>query len=260
MEKKMKLKVDETGNVALFEGKPVYIHEDGREIPFDAPQAMKKISELNGENKSRREQAEKAEALLKSFEGIEPDKAKTALETLKKIDAKTLIDAGEVDRVKLEATKAYEDQLKALKTQYDPIITERDTLRSKLVSERIGHAFSGSRFINDKLVIPAPMAQAAFGGNFRLENDVIVGYNADGSKIYSSERPGELAGFEEALTTLVNKYPYKDQIIKSSGRRGSGAPGSGDIGSDNILSREVFNKLSPAEKSSFFRKGGKLTD
>ena len=39
----MKLKLDENGHVVVSDGKPVYVHEDGKEIPFDAPAAMQKI-------------------------------------------------------------------------------------------------------------------------------------------------------------------------------------------------------------------------
>ena len=50
----MKLKLDDKGNVALQDGKPVYVHEDGKEIPFDAPAAMAKISALNAESDEKK--------------------------------------------------------------------------------------------------------------------------------------------------------------------------------------------------------------
>ena len=75
----MKLKLDENGHVAVSDGKPVYVHDDGKEIPFDAPAAMQKISGLNAEAKQyreakgtqHREAKEAAEAKLKAFDGIE---------------------------------------------------------------------------------------------------------------------------------------------------------------------------------------------
>ena len=39
----MKLKFDEQGHVVVQDGKPVYVHDDGKEVPFDAPQALAKI-------------------------------------------------------------------------------------------------------------------------------------------------------------------------------------------------------------------------
>lgn len=45
--------------------------DDGKEIPFDAPAAMQKISGLNAEAKQYREAKEAAEAKLKAFDVIE---------------------------------------------------------------------------------------------------------------------------------------------------------------------------------------------
>ena len=45
----MKLKLDENNNVVVKDGMPVYVHEDGKEIPFDANKATVKIAELNSE-------------------------------------------------------------------------------------------------------------------------------------------------------------------------------------------------------------------
>ena len=51
----MKLKLDANGNVVVENGMPVYIHDDGKEIPFDAVAAMTKITEWRGENSPRSE-------------------------------------------------------------------------------------------------------------------------------------------------------------------------------------------------------------
>lgn len=51
----MKLKTVEINGKQYAEidtaGLPVYVHDDGKEIGFDAPLAIKKITELNGEAK-----------------------------------------------------------------------------------------------------------------------------------------------------------------------------------------------------------------
>lgn len=81
----MKLKLDENNNVVVKDGMPVYVHADGKEIPFDANKATVKIAELNGEAKQYREAKEAVEAKLKAFEGIDDPKAAIkALETVKK--------------------------------------------------------------------------------------------------------------------------------------------------------------------------------
>jgi hypothetical protein len=110
--KTMKLKLDANGNVVVENGMPVYVHDDGKEIPFDAVAAMTKITSLNGEAKTHREAKEAAEASLAKFAGItDPAKALEALEMMTKIDQKKLIDAGAVDQVKAEITKVFQQQL-----------------------------------------------------------------------------------------------------------------------------------------------------
>jgi|SRR5215218_6039930 len=42
----MRLKIDEHGSAAVVDGKPVYIYDDGKESPFDAPEAMNMLSHL----------------------------------------------------------------------------------------------------------------------------------------------------------------------------------------------------------------------
>lgn len=100
----MKLKLDENGNVVVNDGKPVYVQDDGKEIVFDAPGTLQTITRLNGEAKSHRERAETAETSLKTFEGIaDPVAALAALDTVKNLADKTLVDAGEVEKVRTEA-------------------------------------------------------------------------------------------------------------------------------------------------------------
>ena len=204
------------------QGLPLYIHDDGKEVAHDAPQTVATISRLNGEAKTNRERYETAETSLKAFEGIEdPVAAKKALETLKNFDDKKLVDAGEIEKVKAEAIKAVEDK-------YAPIVQERDAFQSQLHNELIGGGFARSKFIQDNIAVPVDMIQATFGKNFQIENGKVVAVGADGQKIYSRARPGEVADFDEALESLVGGYPHKDSILK--GGQGSGGGFQGDGG------------------------------
>lgn len=85
----MKLKI-ENGNAVLQDGLPVYIHDDGKEIPFDAGGSVNKINNLMAEkdrhwNKSNelKTQLSTVESQLKKFEGIDPEQAKSALDIVK---------------------------------------------------------------------------------------------------------------------------------------------------------------------------------
>ncbi|MDM1734527.1 hypothetical protein HX116_12040 [Acinetobacter towneri] len=212
------------------QGLPLYIHDDGKEVAHDAPQTVATISRLNGEAKTNRERYEKAESALKTFEGIEdPAAAKKALETLKNFDDKKLVDAGEVEKIKLEAIKAVEEK-------YAPVVQERDAVQQQLHKELIGGGFARSKFIQENIAVPVDMIQATFGQSFKIEEGKVVAYGTDGQKIYSRTRPGEVADFDEALETLVGGYQYKDHILKGGQGSGGGFQGGGQGGAKKSLS------------------------
>jgi hypothetical protein len=250
----MKLKLDENGHVVVSDGKPVYVHDDGKEVAFDAAGTVQTISRLNGEAKSHREAKEAAEGALKAFEGIsDPKAALQALETIKNFDAKKLVDAGEVDKVRAEAIKAVEEK-------YAPIVKERDELSGKLIAEKVGGSFARSKFIADKMSIPADLVESRFGQSFKLEGDSVIAYDKSGNKIFSASNPGEPAGFDEALGILVEHYPYKDQILKGTGASGGGSNGGNGGAGGKTLSRAQFDSLSPQEQSEKARAGVQITD
>ena len=237
----MKLKLDENGHVVVSDGKPVYVHDDGKEIPFDAPAAMQKISGLNAEAKQHREAKEAAEAKLKAFDGIEDASAALkALETVKNLDDKKLIDAGEAEKVKAETVKLYEEKLAN---------ADAEKIRSQFHAELVGGSFARSKVIAEKLAIPADVAQAFFGRHFSVSEDgKIVAKDANGNEIFSRVTPGAKAGFDEALESLIDAYPNKDSILKGSGASGSGAAaGGGTVGGS------LSDCKTEAEKAAFLK-------
>lgn len=220
----MKLKtveIDGKQYAEVQDGKPLFVEDDGKEVAFDAVGTRSTITRLNSEAKQHRERAEAAEKTMKAFEGIEDAAAaRKALETVANLDAKRLVDAGEVEKVKQEIAKGYQAQL-------DEANGKAQTLEQQLYGEKIGGSFARSKVIAEKLAVPADMVQATFGSRFKIEEGKVVAYDANGNKIFSRARPGELADFDEALETLVDSYPHKDHILKSSGANGGGAPNGG---------------------------------
>ncbi len=251
----MKLKLDAEGRAVLADGKPVYVHDDGKEAPFDAAAAVAAISARNAEAKTHRERAEAAEAKLKAFDGIEDaEAARRALGVVKNLDDKKLVDAGEVERVKGEAIRAVEEK-------YKPVVKKAEALEARLRDEVIGGSFARSKYIAEKLAVPLPMVEATFGQHFTLDGDRLLAKDAAGNPIYSRERPGELASFDEALETLVGASPFRDSILKGSGASGSGAGGNaGGAGGKATLNRVAFDALSPAARAAHVKAGGTVTD
>jgi hypothetical protein len=247
--KTMPFKFNADGSIALADVNgaklPVFVHPDGKEAPFDADTTIGTISRLNGEAKSHRERAEKAESTLKAFEGItDPGAALKALSVVKNLDDKKLVDAGEVERVKAEV-------LKSVQAQYEPIVKKAETLERELYGEKIGGAFARSKFIADKVAVPADLLQASFGRHFSIEGGKVIAKDANGNQLFSRTKHGEPADFEEALEMLVDAYPHKASILKGSNASGSGAASSGaGGGGKKTITRAQFAQLSPAEQKA----------
>jgi hypothetical protein len=132
-------------------------------------------------------------------------------------------------------------------------VEERDAVKAQLENNILGGAFLRSKFIADKLAIPADLAEAKFRSSFKNENGNVVGYDANGNKILAPGRPGEVANFDEAMEVLVSNYSNRDQILKGSGASGSGAQGGGGQGGSKTISREAFAALAPAAQATTAR-------
>ena len=254
----MKLRTIDKDGVTYAEvqdGKPVYEDEAGKIIAFDAPGTAATIARLNGEARDHRLGKEAAEGKLKLFEGIaDPVLARKALDTMKNLDDKKLIDAGEVERVKAETIKALEEK-------YAPTVKEVETLKGALYGEKIGGAFARSKFIADKAAVPADMMRAQFGSQFKIEDGKVAAYDQNGNKLYSKARPGEPADFEEALEILVDAYPHRDSILKGNSNGGGGTrQGVATSGGKRTISPAEFKEMSGKERADAFASGATMTD
>jgi hypothetical protein len=183
-----------------------------------------------------------------------PISAKRALETLANLDQKKLVDAGEVQRVKDEA-------IAAVKSQFEPVVSERDQLRAELHREKVGGAFARSKFVGEKLAIPVDLVESYFGSRFKLEDGKVVAFDASGNKIFSRINPGAPAEFEEALEMMVDAYPHRDHILKGDikGGGGSSNPNTPPTGAKTIRAAE-FDKLSGIERAAKMAEGYMLVD
>lgn len=253
----MKLKtieVDGTTYAAVQDGKPVYIDDAGEEVAFDAPGTAATIKRLNAEAKGHREAKEAAEGALKAFEGLDPAKARDAMDKLAKVDAKQLVAAGDMDA----AIKAAMEPVQA---DLERISQERDTLASQLNTTVVENAYRASKFAAEKLT-PAgvDLMLTKYGNRVKVENGRPVGYDANGQKIYSKSSPGELADFDEVISSFVSEYPHKDHILKGSGAQGTGASGGSSGAGGKTITRREFDALSQADRGAKVKDGVKIVD
>lgn len=251
----MKLKLDDAGHVVVSDGKPVYIDDDGKDIAVDYPATVTTINRLNSEAKAHRVAKETAEEKLKSFVGIDdPKAALEALKTVANLDAKKLVDAGQIETVKQETIKSVEHRFK-------PVEEERDALRIQLNEMIIGGSFASSKFIADKIAVPGDMLRARFDKNFEVKDGKLVAKDASGNPIYSRARAGEFADFDEAIELLVEQYPQKDSILKANNAAGDGKrQSSGGGGSGKTMKRAEFDAKSAKDRAAIMADGTVLVD
>lgn len=254
----MKLKtieIDGKTYAEVSDGQPVYTHDDGKDLPFDAVSAVSTIKARNAEAKQHRERAETAESKLKAFEGIEDaDAARKAIETMANLDAKKLVDAGQVEQLKAELNKSWQEKL-------DAEAARANKLASDLDNEIVGGSFARSKYIGERMVIPSDMVQAYFGNRFKVEDGKLVAYDGAGNRLLSRVKPGEPPTFDEAIELLVDAHPHKESLLRADNKSGSGAQNNGGGGNGGkSLSRNAFEALDPAGRVAHIQGGGAVTD
>lgn len=149
-------------------------------------------------------------------------------------------------------------------TNIADLIAENKALKEKLITERIGDAFNRSKFVAERLTIPADMVRARFGSSFTVEDGVVVATDAHGNRILSRSRPGELADFEDAIEQLIAGYPHRDKIMRGGGGTGAHAGNgahSGNGAAGKTISRLVWDKLDPLDqRDALVGRGLRLVD
>ena len=249
----LKLKMD-GDNAVLQDGKPVYVNDDGTESAIDVAGTVATITRLNSEAKASRIRAETAETSLKAFDGIsDPAAALKALHLTANLDAKKLIDAGEVETVKAEMTKGFTEKLTAAeKRAQDAELRYEDKV--------IGELFLGSKFLVDKTLLTPSIARSAFARHIKIEDGKPVAYGFDGNRIFSAARPGELASPEEAIEALITSHPDRDNILKGNSNGGGGTRQSNGGTPGQRMTSAAFGALDAKAKAAAMAAGTVLTD
>jgi hypothetical protein len=242
---------------------PIFIHADGREAPFDADATVSTIGRLNGEAKAHREGKEAAELRLKSFEGIEDGPAAlAALTTVKSLSAGELKTAAQVQEIKDAAAKSATEAVAAATRQSAEALKAATDQNAKLTGDLnnhiIGGSFAGSKFIAEKLAIPADMAQTFFGSRFKVDGGKLVPMDAQGNPIFSATNHGNHADFDEAIQIMVGQYANKDMILKGSGASGGGAKQGGAAAGAKTITRAQFDSMDQGSRAAALKDGARI--
>ena len=240
----MSWKLDENGNIVMKEGNPVYVDSTGQEKTVSTDT----ITKLNNEAKQHRIAKEEALEKLKAFEGLDAEKAREALETVGKLDAKELIAAGKVDEVKAEITKSFQEKL----NEKDKALAE---LKDRYENMVIDNVFANSDFVRNEVAVPRDMFKALYRHNIKVENGEAVVYDNKGDRLWSKEHDGEYATAEEGLRILAMAHPDHESILRANVPTGTGSGnGGGGNGGGRFVRRADFEQLSPGKQAEILKK------
>lgn len=203
----------ENGNIKVKDGKPL-VKDGDKEYTVDAIGAQEKITTLNGEAaKYRRERNE----LRDKFEPLKDIEDVSGFITEANKNKAAVADFGDKENTNLEA----------LHTEYKNQLADKDKsiqgLETDLFESRVKTKFATSEVIG-KTVLPPDIAYATFKSHFALDG---TAKDAAGNQIFSKEKPGEPAGFDEAMTHIIDNYPNKESIMKPVGIHGGDSHNTG---------------------------------
>lgn len=235
----MKLKLDAEGRAVIADGMPVYVKEDGTETPVDVAAMYASVRSYKDQVKTLGREATEAREKLAKFDGLDPEKVRKGL--------------AEVETVRAELTKAFEAKLREAEKR-------AQALEEKLHRELVGGAFARSKFLTERVAVPAELIEAQFGRHFKVEDGKVRAYDQSGNLIYSRRNPGAHAEFDEALEILVDQFPAKDRILKADQRPGAGSPTGSGSGPARVVNRAAFDGMSPADRMAHLKAGGQVTD
>jgi hypothetical protein len=224
----MKYVLDENGNIKIGpKGHPMVVGDDGKEYEVDAIGAQTTITALHAESASHRKEAADRKKALEAFGDIDPVAAREALTTVKGLSTDHKV---QIDNLKSEMNTAWQ-------VKFDAELSKAKALSDDLFNARVTTKFATSEVVK-KTVLTPDIAAKVFGGNFNVDG---TAKDAAGNVIYSKEKPGEPASFDEALSVIIDNYPNKNAILRGSGTGGSGSH-QGGAGNDSGAVTNFFTK------------------
>lgn len=242
--------------------KVVYLDDEGKEDLFDPGVTIPKLKQTVNEREAWKSKHDAIELKLKEWEGLDPTKAKEALDTLTRVEKGQLINADEVKKIQDEAARRteqeYKDQITAArKGEEDARAKARETGLRALFGELIKAPISKEN--KDPLyAFGLSTAMGNFARHFEEVDGEWIAYYNPGSKEKNrvlSKATGEPAKPDEAFRLLVENHTDRDYLLAGVAATGSGNAPSGPGGRGaTALTRAQFNELPPMKKAEHMAK------
>jgi len=256
------VELSEDGHPLVFDDQD----EDEKVFPLDAIHLYSKVPTLQAEAKKYRESKEQLQTklgalgdidpiefgdkikLLEEYGDITPKEAKEAKELLKNLEDVDSKNAIQIDKVKAGVADSYESKIRDIDAKFNQKISAlENNIQRKDGAIRnliIKGAFDRNEFIKDRTVLTPDIAYDSFGKFFVVEDGEqgvsVYAVDRSGEKIFSKAKPGEYASPDEAIELIINDYPQKDNIMRTTS---GGSSSSGNVGG-NQGKRQKMAELS----------------
>ena len=173
------------------------------------------------------------DALLKRFEGIDPEAVRQLAEEKRKLEEAAQIKAGEVDKVLATRLKAELDKVHA------PLVAERDALHGRLTAIQIDQAVVNEATKRGLRATALPDITARARMTFKLVDGVPQAF--DGEKTRPGKDGVSPMTLAEWVDGLVGDAPHLFEANAGGGAAGSSAGGAGNRSVNNPFRKETLN-------------------
>lgn len=205
---------------------------------IDLKKKLNIAQETENELASLREQ-------MKSFEGVDPEKAKEAMEKMQKIKEKQLIDAGQIEELVHQRTERmrsdYDGQVKAIQQSLEEKSTSEVALKGRLTEVVIDNSLQ--RAVSAVATVRKGAMQDVLARGksvWALDDDgKPTPYGADGNVMYGKDGKAPIS-MEEWSQTLAQSAPYLFEGNAGGGADGGGGGGGSDSNVD-IRDQDALN-------------------
>lgn len=165
-----------------------------------------------------------AQALLKTFEGIDPVAVKALLAEKAAAEVTALEKAGDYDRLKTRMAEEHAKATKALETQLAELKAANAKAQGQVDELSVGSNFAQSKFIAEELTLPPSKARALYAGHFDVVDGKVVPFDLPRgapNRTPLVNAAGQAVDFEAALRTIIEADPEKDHLLKSKVKPGA---------------------------------------
>lgn len=222
-----------------------------------------KLDEFRTNNVELEKRVNKLVEQAKLYEGIDPAKAKEALEQLQQIQDKKMLDEGKIEELFAQRTgrmkSEFDEQLKAkesiigqLKGEIEKVGAEKNKfilftqLQRALEDPELGFQPGVADLVKEQVF-----------REFQYRDEKVVRVDKEGKLVYGKN--GDAVGLSEFLTEVAKEKPYLVKPSQGGGARDKGNNNNGNNGQKQV-NRATFEGFSDLGKFDFVKSGGKVVD